>query len=109
MAGDPQFEADREMFHFLLSHRESITRNVKAIPNGVETLTESDDPEVADMIRRHVESMHRRLADGRPIHMRDPLFAAVFAHATSSSPVGTVRGEMVASSSRNNTCSPNRA
>jgi hypothetical protein len=78
--GDPEFVNDRDMFHFLLGHREAIQRNVKKIANGVETVTESDDPEVAATIQRHVESMHQRLKEGRPIHMRDPLFAAVFAN-----------------------------
>lgn len=77
----PEFAQDREMFHFLLANRESIRRKVKQTGQGVETLTESDDPEVAAMIRRHVESMHRRIKEGRPIHLRDPLFAAVFANS----------------------------
>jgi hypothetical protein len=67
------------MFHSLLAHRDAIQRKVTKLPNGVETVTESDDPEVAKTIQRHVESMHKRLQEGRPIHMRDPLFAAVFA------------------------------
>lgn len=78
---DPAFTKDREMFHYLLSHRDAIRRTVTQIANGVETVTESDDPEVAATIRHHVESMHARIQEGRPIHMRDPLFAAVFANA----------------------------
>ncbi len=77
----PQFVQDREQFHYLLAHRDGIQRTVKKIENGVEAVTESDDPEVAAAIQRHVESMHKRLTEGRPIHMRDPLFAAVFGNA----------------------------
>jgi hypothetical protein len=69
------------MFHFLLAHRKAIQRHVEKIANGVETVTESDDPEVAATIQRHVKSMHQRLQGGQPIHRRDPLFAAVFANA----------------------------
>jgi hypothetical protein len=54
---------------------------VKKLAEGVETLTESDDPKVAAVIRDHVESMYKRVEDGNPIHMRDPLFAAIFGHA----------------------------
>ncbi len=79
--GDPEFVKDRDMFHYLLDHREAIQRKVTKIAEGVETVTESDDPEVAATIQRHVESMHQRLQGGQPIHMRDPLFAAVFANA----------------------------
>lgn len=69
------------MFHYLLGHRDSIHRKVTKLANGVETVTEFDDPEVAATIQRHVESMHKRLEEGRPIHLRDPLFAAIFANS----------------------------
>ena len=49
--------------------------------DGVETLTESDKPEIAAKIQEHVAAMYRRVEEGRPIHMRDPLFAEVFRHA----------------------------
>jgi hypothetical protein len=75
---DPAFQQDRDWFHFLLDHRSSIRRTIKKRDDGVETTTESDDPEVASVIQKHVESMHERIKQGRPIHMRDPLFAAIF-------------------------------
>jgi DUF438 domain-containing protein len=69
------------LFHFLLDHRAEIRRTVKALPDGVETLTESDVPETAAKLREHVRSMYRRIEEGRPIHGRDPLFAEIFANA----------------------------
>jgi hypothetical protein len=78
---DAAAAADRAVFHFLLEHRAAITRTVTEIPQGVETVTESADPAVAAKIREHVGAMEARLRDGRPIHRRDPLFAALFAHA----------------------------
>jgi hypothetical protein len=75
------FERDRDSFHFLLDNRDAIKRKVKKIAEGVETLTESDDPKIAARIQEHVESMKSRVEEGRPIHMRDPLFAAVFSNA----------------------------
>jgi hypothetical protein len=81
MGGDPQFQKDRDMFHFLLANRDSIDRKVKKLEDGVETVTESDDPKVAAVIRDHVESMYKRVESGNPIHMRDPLFAAIFRNA----------------------------
>jgi len=68
------------LFHFLLANREAIQRQVKKIAKGVETVTESDDPKIAATIQRHVESMRQRLKEGRPIHVRDPLSAALFAN-----------------------------
>jgi hypothetical protein len=79
--GDPAFAADRDLFHELLTHRADIRRDVKKIDQGVETLTESDKPEVAAAIQKHVASMEKRVQDKKPIHLRDPLFAEVFRHA----------------------------
>lgn len=77
----PDAQSDRETFHYLLEHRAQITRSVEEVPGGVRTVTESTDPAVAARIRAHVASMKKRLQEGRPIHRRDPLFAALFAHA----------------------------
>ncbi len=76
--GDAAFAADRDLFHGLLQHRSDIRRDVKKTDNGVETLTESDKPEVAAVIQKHVASMEKRVKDKQPIHLRDPLFAEVF-------------------------------
>lgn len=82
MGADPEFQKDRDMFHFLLANRDSIDRKVKKLKDGIETLTESDDPKVASVIQNHVESMYKRVENGNPIHMRDPLFAAIFSNAS---------------------------
>jgi hypothetical protein len=79
--GDPAFTADRETFHYLLDRRKDIRRQVTRVAAGVETLTESDDPKVTARIQEHVEAMHRRIKEGRPIHLRDPLFREIFRHA----------------------------
>lgn len=78
---DPRFIEDRNGFHFLLDNRAKIRRTITQLPNGVETITESDEPEVADGIRAHVASMHGRVKEGRGIHLRDPLFREVFRNA----------------------------
>ena len=77
---DPAFAADRDLFHDLLEHRADIRRDITKTDKGVETLTESDKPEVAAAIQRHVASMEKRVKDKKPIHLRDPLFAEVFRH-----------------------------
>jgi hypothetical protein len=78
---DDRFVQDRDVFHYLLEHHKQIRRTVTNRPDGVETLTESDDPDVAAKIQEHVDAMHVRVKNRRPIHMRDPLFAAVFRNA----------------------------
>lgn len=78
---DPQFQADHEVFFFLLEHRNAIRRKVTKQADGVVTVTESNKPEVADQIRDHVASMYDRVENVNPIHMRDPLFREIFRHA----------------------------
>jgi hypothetical protein len=80
MMGDPDHQADMQMFHALLDNRARITRKVTVTADGVETLTESDDPEVAKTIQAHVASMSARVTEARPIHQRDPLFREIFKH-----------------------------
>ena len=75
------FSEDRDIFHFLLSNNDEITRQVKALKNGVETLTESSNPEIATNIQTHVASMYQRVEEVRPIRMRDPLYREIFKHA----------------------------
>lgn len=78
---DPQHRADLEVFHYLLDHRGEIRRQVKHLPNGVETLTESDNPKVALKIQEHVAAMKKRVEERQPIHAIDPLFRELFRNA----------------------------
>jgi hypothetical protein len=75
---DADHRADMELFHFLLDHRSDMTRKVTKLPNGIESVTESGDPKIVEKLQAHVASMHKRLEEKRPIHARDPLFAAIF-------------------------------
>ena len=76
--GDPDHMADMQLFRELIANRDKIRRTVTVRSDGVETVTEFDDPAVAAQIRAHVAAMYTRVAEGRPIHQRDPLFRAVF-------------------------------
>lgn len=67
--------------HALLSDHDAVDRRVVDLPNGVETWTESEDPEVASLIQLHVRQMKDRLESGQPMRRWDPLFAAIFEHA----------------------------
>jgi hypothetical protein len=69
---------DMRAIHGLLSQHEKIERSVKDIPNGVETVTTSRDPQVATLIRDHVWQMKARIEEGRPIRQMDPLFREIF-------------------------------
>lgn len=43
----------------------AIRRSVENLPNGIRTVTESDDPRMAEVIRRHVAEMGQRVEEGR--------------------------------------------
>ena len=79
--GDGAHAADMQLFHQLFAHRSEITRNVVMRPDGIESVTESMNPEVTRLLQTHVTSMLARVKDGRPIHQRDPLLAELFRYA----------------------------
>ena len=70
-----------QVFQALFEHRVEITRKVTLRPDGIESVTESANPEVTKLLQTHVGSMLARVREARPIHQRDPLFAEVFRYA----------------------------
>jgi hypothetical protein len=81
MMGDGAHAADMQLFHQLFEHRAEIDRKVLTREDGIETVTESKNPEVTRLLQAHVASMLARVKEGRPIHQRDPLFVELFKHA----------------------------
>lgn len=73
--------ADMNTIHAMFAANKSIKRSVKNIENGVEAVTESDDPKIAALIKEHTHAMKARLEKKQPIRMWDPLFAALFENA----------------------------
>ena len=61
--------ADMGLVHDLLTSHTRIKRTVTNLPNGIRTVTESDDPQVAQAIKAHVASMSQRLKDGREFNI----------------------------------------
>jgi uncharacterized protein YdcH (DUF465 family) len=70
---------DQAVFHELLRRHDAIRREVENTDTGIRALTESDDPELAGLIRGHVHEMHRRLVEGFSLRHWDPAFAEIFA------------------------------
>jgi hypothetical protein len=50
--------------HTLLVNHDRIKRTVTNLPNGIRTVTESDDPALAAQIKQHVADMGKRVAAG---------------------------------------------
>ena len=83
MAGmGPSHREDMLTIHALFADHEKIERKVTKLANGVETITESSDARVAARIVEHAYAMKGRLEKNQPIHVCDPLFAALFANAS---------------------------
>jgi hypothetical protein len=81
MMGDAAHAADMQLFHQLFQHRTEINRQVVTREDGIETVTESKNPEVTRLLQTHVAAMLARVREGRPIHQGDPLFAELFKNA----------------------------
>lgn len=99
---DERHKEDHEVFHFLLTHHKKIKRTVKEIPNGVETITESEDPKIAAKLKEHVRWMQYRVEKVKPIRMRDPLFRELFknAHKITMKRKETKKGVLVTETSK---------
>ncbi len=69
---------DMRTIHTLFDEHKKITRTIKPLANGVETVTESDDPRVKALIVEHSWAMKKRLENRQPIRQWDPLFAELF-------------------------------
>ena len=52
------------VIHSLLVNHDHIKRTVTNLPNGIRTVTESDDPALAAQIKNHVAEMGQRVAAG---------------------------------------------
>ncbi len=78
--GDPAFSADMQLVHSMLGAHDSIKRTVTNLPDGIRTVTESDDREVAQTIKAHVASMQQRLDEGRIFNLFSPTLPVLFAN-----------------------------
>jgi hypothetical protein len=78
MQHDEAFAADMRLVHEMLAYHERINRTVTNLPNGISTVTESDDAQVAQFIEGHVASMEKRLYEGRVFNLFSPTLPVLF-------------------------------
>jgi hypothetical protein len=64
MAHDSATMAQLAGIHELFINHDRITRTVTNLPDGIRTVTESDDPQVAQLIKDHVADMGKRVDTG---------------------------------------------
>lgn len=75
---DAGSSADMGLVHELVTNHTKIRRTVTNLPDGIKTVTESDDPQVAQTIKAHVASMSQRLKDGREFNIFSPTLPVLF-------------------------------
>jgi hypothetical protein len=73
--------ADMGVVHDLLFNNGKIRRSVTNLPDGIRTVTESDDPQVAQTLKTHVASMSQRLNDGREFNIFSETLPVLFENA----------------------------
>jgi len=76
--GDAAFADDMRLVHAMLVDNTKIRRTVENLPDGIRTVTESDDPAVARAINAHVASMEKRLKEGRLFNLFSPTLPVLF-------------------------------
>ena len=77
---DGAFGDDMRLVHTMIFNHEQIKRTVINLSDGIRTITESDDPQVAQAIKAHVASMERRLGDGKEFNLFSPTIPVLFAN-----------------------------
>lgn len=79
MGGNATMDERRDL-HDLFSNHDRIKRTVTNLPNGIRTVTESDDPEVAATIKKHVAEMGKRVEEGRDpgLPIESPALHSIF-------------------------------
>lgn len=61
MGRDSATRAQMSVIHELLFAHDRITRTVTNLPDGIRTVTESDDPAIARLLKEHVLTMNARV------------------------------------------------
>ena len=80
MNGGSATMEERRDIHGLLFNHDRVKRTVTNLPDGIRTVTESDDPEVAATIKKHVTDMGKRVEEGRDpgLPIESPALHSIF-------------------------------
>ena len=80
MNGGSATAAEHSDIRDLFFNHESIKRTVTNLPDGIRTVTESDDPQIAATIKKHVAEMGKRVDQGRDpgLPIESPALHSIF-------------------------------
>ena len=81
MGGSATMDERRDL-HDLFFNHDRIKRTVTNLPDGIRTVTESDDLRLAETIKKHVAEMGKRVEEGRDpgLPIETPALHAIFRH-----------------------------
>lgn len=73
-------QTEQQELHDMFMNHDRIRRTVTELPNGIRTVTESDDPELAKKLVAHVAGMMKRVEEGRDprLPMQSPMLEVIF-------------------------------
>ncbi len=80
MHGGSASSTEMQELHRMFVDHTMIKRSVTNLPNGIKTLTESDDPEMTRILVSHVAGMIKRVEEGRNpgLPMQSPQLEIIF-------------------------------
>lgn len=80
MMGGSATMDERRDIHGLFFNHDRIKRTVTNLPDGIRTVTESDNPQVAATIKKHVAEMGKRVEEGRDpgLPIESPALHSIF-------------------------------
>ena len=80
MAHDSTTMAQLGVIHELFVNHDKITRTVTNLPDGIRTLTESDDPRIRQLLQEHVGDMLKRVDanDDPGLPIESPALRSIF-------------------------------
>lgn len=78
---DANSAADMRLVMNLVHNNTRIKRTVTKLPDGIKTVTESDDPKIAQDIKAHVASMSGRLKDSKEFNIFSTTLPVIFDNA----------------------------
>lgn len=64
MAADAATNEQLRVIHTLFINHDRIKRTVTNLPDGIRTVTQSDDPQIAALLKGHVADMMKRVGNG---------------------------------------------
>lgn len=80
MMGGSATASEMQELHQMFVDHDKIKRTVTNLPNGIRTVTESDDPEMTKVLVSHVVGMMKRVEEGRNprLPMQSPQLEIIF-------------------------------